>query len=86
MRMIAAALVAITLPAMAMADDAPPPEGAKKLSEVIAALEGRVGDTLSYIDEAEWDDGRWEIEYVTTDGSEVEVNIDALTGEQIAGS
>ncbi|PVA12042.1 PepSY domain-containing protein [Pelagivirga sediminicola] len=80
--MITAALVAALVPATAMAKDTPPPADAMKLSEVISALEERVGDELSHIDEIDWDeDGYWEIEYVRTDGAQVEVKIDPTTGD-----
>lgn len=85
MRMITAALVASLIPATAMAADTPPPAGSMKLSEVIAALEDRVGDQLAFIDEVDWDDdGYWEIEYKGTDGSETEVRLDPATGEPLS--
>ncbi|HRO15994.1 MAG TPA: PepSY domain-containing protein [Paracoccus sp. (in: a-proteobacteria)] len=82
MRIIAAALLGVMIPAAAMAADTPPPAGAMKLSAVLAALEARVGAQLAYVDEADWDDdGYWEVEYYSTDGTEVKVKLDPMTGE-----
>ena len=81
MRSFAAAMLTALFPAVAMADG-PPPDGAMKLSEVIAAVEQRAGVGLAFIDEVEWDDdGYWEVEYYGTDGSEVKVKLDPMTGE-----
>lgn len=80
MRMIAPVLLALA-PAAALADTAPP-QGAMKLSAVIAALEARVGDSLAYVDDVSWDDdGYWEVEYRSADGAETEVKLDPMTGE-----
>ena len=39
-------------------------------------------DDVHYFDEVEWDDdGYWEVEYYRRDGSEVEVEIDPVSGE-----
>lgn len=60
-----------------------PPAGAMKLSEVIAALEARVGADLAHVEDVDWDDdGYWEIEYRTASGSETEVKLDPVTGQQ----
>jgi hypothetical protein len=59
----------------------PPPEGAKPLSEILRTLEEQ-GD-VAYFDEIEWDDdGHWEIEYVTPDGSKRKLELDPVTGGQ----
>lgn len=51
------------------------------LSEILRTLEEQ-GD-VAYFDEIEWDDdGYWEIEYVTADGSKRQVELDPVTGEQ----
>ena len=58
---------------------AEPPSGAKPLSEILKSVEGETG--FSHFRDIEWDDdGHWEIEYATTDGSEKEVEVDALSG------
>jgi len=81
MRLFAAAVLAALIPVAGMAD-APPPQGAMKLSAVLAALETSVGDKLAYIDEADWDDdGYWEIEYYTTDNQKVKVKLDPMSGQ-----
>ncbi|MRX51879.1 PepSY domain-containing protein [Paracoccus sp. S-4012] len=57
--------------------------GMLPLSEVIAALEARVGADLQQIEDVDWDDdGYWEIEYRNANGSETEVKIDPTTGEE----
>lgn len=82
MRMIITALVTALIPAMAMADDTPPPADAMKLSAIITALEERIGNQLAYISEVDWDDdGYWEIEYKAADGSSTEVKLDPTSGE-----
>lgn len=61
------------------ADGPPPPANALPLSQVIALIEAEGG--IAYIDEVEWDeDGYWEVEYITTDGRKVEVELDPVTG------
>ena len=56
-------------------------EGRLPLSQILAQLEAS-GD-VAWFDEIEWDsDGYWEIEFVRPNGAEVEVNIDATTGER----
>jgi hypothetical protein len=73
-------LVALSLligPALA---DGPPPPDAMPLSQILQTLEQQ-GD-LAYFKEIDWDDdGYWEIDYVTTDGSEREITVDPVTGQ-----
>lgn len=54
-----------------------PPTDAKKLSEVAQDLEEK---GYSPISEADFDDGRWEIE-AYQEGKKVELKVDAKTGE-----
>ena len=76
-----AAVPAIFLPAVLMAD--PPPAGAQALSQIVAAVEAEAGANLAYIKEVEWDDdGYWEVEYRTTDGAKVEIEIDPVSGQR----
>lgn len=76
----ALALATLTLPLGAMADT-PPPADALPLSRILATVESNVTD-LAYIDEVEWDDdGYWEVEYKTTDGKEVKVKVDPVSGQ-----
>lgn len=58
-------------------DDALPPADGKKLSEIVRAVEAR---GLGNVEEIEFDDGYWEIE-LRKDGEEIEIKIDARTGE-----
>ena len=70
-------LTAMTaLPALA---DSPPPADAKALSELLQTVEQEAG--FAYVDEIEWDDGLYEIEYYTDDGATKEVKIDPVSGE-----
>ena len=56
-------------------------DGLQPLSRVVATIEGNVAD-LAYIEEVSWDDdGYWEVEYRGTDGAEVKVKLDSMTGE-----
>lgn len=49
------------------------------LSEILTKIEAQA-DFASF-EGVDWDDGHWEVEYRTADGSEVEVEIDPTTGE-----
>lgn len=55
-----------------------PPGNAKPLSAVVASLEKR---ELGTIGEAEFDDGRWEIDVRTAQGRNIELYVDPLTAE-----
>lgn len=70
------ALGLYALPAVA---NRTPPEGALPLSEIVTALESRYD--IQFIDEIDWDDdGYWEVEFFTKDGTKVELRIDPVTG------
>lgn len=71
----AAALV-LSGPALA---DRPPPPDAKPLSEVVRMLEA-TGDVV-FIDEVDWEDTHWEIEYVSKAGGKKKVRLDPVTGQ-----
>ena len=74
------ALAGLTLPAGAMADT-PPPPNSQPLSRIIATVEGSA-QNLAYIEDVSWDDdGYWEVEYRTTEGREVEIRVDPVTGQ-----
>ena len=76
----ALALAGLTMPAGAMADT-PPPPNAQPLSRIIATVEGSA-QNLAYIEDVSWDDdGYWEVEYRTTEGREVEIRVDPVTGQ-----
>ena len=76
----ALALAGLTLPAIAAADT-PPPANAQPLSRIIATVEGSA-QNLAFIEDVSWDDdGYWEVEYRTTDGREVEIRVDPVTGQ-----
>ena len=80
-RTLSAALaLGLTLPASAMTDT-PPPANAQPLSRIIATVEGSA-QNLAFIEDVSWDDdGYWEVEYRTTDGREVEIRVDPVTGQ-----
>lgn len=79
---ISLSFVALMLaPGAALAQDRPPAD-AQPLSQILATLEEDLGDTLAFIDEVDWDDdGYYEVEYYTTDGREVKVRLDPVTGQ-----
>lgn len=61
--------------------DTPPPAGAQRLSQIVAAVEASAAN-LSCIDEVSWDgDGYWKVESKTTDGAEVAVRVDPVSGQ-----
>jgi hypothetical protein len=61
--------------------DEVPPANAKLLSEVIKSLEDQGYRTIT---EVAFDDGKWEIEVHHADGKELDLKVDAVTG-QIVG-
>ena len=75
------ALIAISSAAEAQATSisAPPPNG-KKLTEILAKIEGR--DKFKFIYEVDWSQtGFYEIYYYTTDNAKVELHIDPVSGD-----
>ena len=71
----------VTLPLTAKADwfaDETPPANAKPLSEVIKSLEDQGYKTIESVD---FDDDEWEIEVHKADGSEVELHVNAISGQ-----
>lgn len=57
-----------------------PPQNATPLSEIIKTVEQR--QDFQAITEIEFDDGVYEIEYYTTDGTKREVKIDPVSGSE----
>ncbi|WP_027133892.1 PepSY domain-containing protein [Geminicoccus roseus] len=76
MFLITVAVVGLTAPALAVD---PPPQGSKALSELLPSVENR--DDFAFIEEIEFEDGAYEIEYNTKDGNENKVKIDSVSGE-----
>lgn len=75
----AAALAATLIPSAALA--APPPADALKLSEIVARVEAHAAADLAYIDDVSWDDdGYWEVDYKNTQGREVDLRVDPVSG------
>ena len=60
--------------------DPPPPENATALSEILQGIEA--GADFGYFDEVEWDDGLYEVEFYTNDGTKRKIYVDPVTGEQ----
>jgi len=58
--------------------DETPPANAKPLSEVIKVLEDQGYRTIT---EVEFEDGVWEIEVHQSDGKEIEIKVDPVSGE-----
>jgi uncharacterized membrane protein YkoI len=76
--LLATAATLVALPALADFQDRPP-EGAKRLSEILSTVEKR--DKFAFIDEIDLDSGVYEITYFMTDGAEVKLQLDARTGQ-----
>jgi uncharacterized membrane protein YkoI len=71
----------VVLPLAAKVDwfiDEVPPADAKPLSEVIKSLEDQGYKT---IEEVDFDDDEWEIKVHQADGSEVELHVNAISGQ-----
>jgi hypothetical protein len=74
------ALTLCTSAAFAQSDGKIPPENGKKVSEIIAQIEGR--PDFRYLENVEWSrDGYYEITYHTADKAKVEIKIDAASGQ-----
>jgi len=58
--------------------DERPPAGAKKLSEIVKALEDQ---GLGGITEIEFEDGVWKIEVHQPDGRETDLRVEPLSGQ-----
>jgi len=58
--------------------DETPPSNGKPLSAIIKAVEDRNYGTIT---EAEFDDGKWEIEVHQAGGREIEIYVDAVSGQ-----
>ena len=58
-------------------DETPPPN-AKPLSTIIKTVEDRGYGTIT---EIEFEDGKWEIEVHQAGGKEIEVHVDAISGQ-----
>ncbi len=58
--------------------DETPPENAKKLSEIVKALEDQ---GLGGITEIEFEDGVWKVEVHQANGTEIDLRVDPMTGE-----
>jgi uncharacterized membrane protein YkoI len=73
------ALTALPLAARAawFRDEAPP-ANAKPLSAIIKSVEDRHYGTIT---EVEFEDGKWEIEVHQAGGKEMEVHVDAISGQ-----
>ena len=71
MRVLLVAALLIGLPSANALADTPPPQGAKPLTELLQGIE-RSAD-FGYIDEVEWDDSAYEVEYYTKAGGKKKV-------------
>ena len=58
----------------------PPPANATPLSEILQGIEARAD--FGYFDEVEWDDGFYEVEFYTNDGTKKKIYVDPVSGEQ----
>ncbi len=79
MRGLFAAALLISLPsAYALAQENPPPQGAKPLSVILQGIE-KNADFRNF-DEIEWEHGVYEVEYYTKAGAKITIRIDAVSG------
>lgn len=59
---------------------AAPPADSMPVSKILQGIEQRAD--FGYVKEVDWDDdGHYDIEYVTKDGAEVEIEVSPRTGE-----
>lgn len=80
MRTLLVAALLLGLPATGALADAPPPQGAKPMTDLLQGIE-RSAD-FGYFDEVEWDDGFYEVEYYTKTGTKKKIYIDPVSGNQ----
>jgi hypothetical protein len=80
MRILLVAAVMIALSMTNALANTPPTQGAKPLSELLQSIEKSAD--FGYIEEVEWDDRAYEIEYYTKTGVKKKVYIDPVSGNQ----
>jgi hypothetical protein len=79
MAVAVSALAATTLTARAdWFKDETPPANAKPLSAILKTVEDRGYKTIT---EVEFEDGKWEIEVHQAGGKEIEIHVDAMSGQ-----
>lgn len=80
LRLLALSAAAAMVLAGAASADQPPPSDAQPLSQLLSVVEQQ--SDFHYVDEIEWEDrGSYKVEYVTKDGRERTVRIDARSGQ-----
>lgn len=78
MRLSLPLAAALMMPLPLMAQDRPPADGTP-LSQMLATIEQE--ENFGFFDDIDWDDdGYYDVEYYTTDGREVKVRLDPVTG------
>jgi hypothetical protein len=78
MRALLVAALLIGLPTAKALADAPPPQGAKPLTQLLQDIEKSAD--FAYFDEVDWDDGAYEVEYYTKTGAKKKLHIDPVSG------
>lgn len=79
---LTAAALAMMGPALAQAQllgGDKPPQNSRPLSQLLQQIETR--PDFAYIKDIEWDDDHYNVEYVTKEDDEVELNVDPATGK-----
>ena len=76
-----AALVIGLSGSLALAQESPPLQGARPLSDLLATIE-KSGDFRNF-DEIEWEHGVYEVEYYTKAGAKMTVRIDPVSGNPV---
>ena len=78
MRLSLPLAAALMMPLPLLAQDRPPADGTP-LSQMLAQIEQEAD--FGHFDDIDWDDdGYYEVEYYTTEGREVTVRLDPVTG------
>jgi hypothetical protein len=78
MRTLLVAALLTGMPTAGALADSPPPPGAKPLTQLLQEIEKSAD--FGYIDEVDWDDGVYEVEYYTKTGAKKKVHIDPVSG------
>ncbi|WP_410218744.1 PepSY domain-containing protein [Paracoccus sp. (in: a-proteobacteria)] len=77
------ALAVILTPTALIAQDMPPADS-MPLSEILARIETDLGEELAHFEEVDWDDdGYYNVEYRTANGSDAEMRVDPVTGKAV---
>lgn len=80
MRFLLSVAAMLALSCVAALADPPPPKTATALSKILQSIEANAD--FGYFDEIEWDDGFYEIDLYTNEGTKRKIYVDPMSGEQ----